>query len=648
VLFAPQTEDFFDATVTVSSTIDSETFTQTFEVAGAGLSPSGFVTIDTPTDFTVSVGQSDTQSLTIDNTLAIPVNVDLAISGTGFTLLSSSSFVLFPDGEDGEQREMVIEFAPTTDTAPFNGTLTVTAEAGLFQEVTPVALKGYGVSPAINVAPTALDFGTITVGGTTAPLQVTIVNSGLDTLTLISKRIIGTDRSDFAITTDTCPGELATSTGCYLELTFTASAADTSTADLEIRSSDGTTPTVTVDLTGTGGAGDADIDVTPAAIDLGNLPTLDAFSLLTIQAITVENTGLTDPLLVTNVEPVGNDENLFLILDSVLGVPTFPESVAAGATTTFWVVPVKLGIGPKVTTVEVSSNDTDEAVVTVAVTMNLEVGVPTLDATDEGGSNIRLPNVFPPGDPAALFNINDAIIETSPVIAALGIPSDLFLYVEGPTDTQLYDLTGATWGAVTTVAASLQQNLGDYNSGVVGGLAAILADVGDYDFTWGFDIIQDDAVNNVPIFYVEDTASIEIAPVPFSLGNFGFDDIDATSGAPATLPILFFAVDPGASVDNVDVFIWARDASGDYWYVDGGVWNGPDADTTNRDANPFWPNLPMPVAPFGFAGGAVYAGGFDPTSIDGAHRIYVSVDTAADGAWDAPVSQDFFTINVAP
>ncbi|MCX7783769.1 MAG: choice-of-anchor D domain-containing protein [Meiothermus sp.] len=69
-------------------------------------------------------------------------------------------------------------FKPT-QTGSFETTSSSSTNAGPIV----IKLKGTGVGPRLWVTPLELDFGTVVVGATSAPLTVTITNLGLSTLT---------------------------------------------------------------------------------------------------------------------------------------------------------------------------------------------------------------------------------------------------------------------------------------------------------------------------------------------------------------------------------------------------------------------------------------------------------------------------------
>ncbi len=129
-------------------------------------------------------------------------------------------------------------------------------------------------APEIRVTPTAIDYGDITVGDSSTPTTITIINEGVSNLNISG--IVLSDTTNYSLdeggTTYACsvvgyvvqPGD-----NCTVRVTFTptaASAPDPFNATVTISSDDGDEPTVPVNLTGTGGT---DSDGVPDSEEMG-------------------------------------------------------------------------------------------------------------------------------------------------------------------------------------------------------------------------------------------------------------------------------------------------------------------------------------------------------------------------------------------
>ncbi len=121
---------------------------------------------------------------------------------------------------------------------PLTGALTQIAEV-LTTGSVAVAISGTPVlassGPVAALSPTSVDFGNVTVGSTTAPLVVYVVNTGDQTLDFSSPAIsiTGTNSSDFQ-PTNTCGATLVPNQNCTISVNFTPSAAGTRSASLTI------------------------------------------------------------------------------------------------------------------------------------------------------------------------------------------------------------------------------------------------------------------------------------------------------------------------------------------------------------------------------------------------------------------------------
>jgi sugar lactone lactonase YvrE len=109
-----------------------------------------------------------------------------------------------------------------------------------------------------------LQFGTVSVGTTSAPQTVTFENTGNAPLTLSQTTYTAT--GNFTVTGGTCAGltTLASGATCTLTVTFTPPSATTYTGTIAVNSN-GTLPAQTINLVGTGAAV-ATLALTPATV----------------------------------------------------------------------------------------------------------------------------------------------------------------------------------------------------------------------------------------------------------------------------------------------------------------------------------------------------------------------------------------------
>ena len=115
-----------------------------------------------------------------------------------------------------------------------------------------IALSGKGVVQ-VSVTPSALSFGGITVGQTSATKVITVKNNLKTTLTFSGApfTFAGSDPGDFAQSATTCGSALAALAHCTVSITFTPTAQGVRTAVLNVADSGNPSPQ-TANLSGTG------------------------------------------------------------------------------------------------------------------------------------------------------------------------------------------------------------------------------------------------------------------------------------------------------------------------------------------------------------------------------------------------------------
>ncbi len=116
-----------------------------------------------------------------------------------------------------------------------------------------VALSGSVSGPYATLSPNPVSFPNQAATTTSAPIAVTLTNSGNQPLAGIAIRITGTNPSDFAATTgaNACPSSLAAGSTCSIYVTFTPAAAASYAATLSVADTASGSPQ-TAALTGTG------------------------------------------------------------------------------------------------------------------------------------------------------------------------------------------------------------------------------------------------------------------------------------------------------------------------------------------------------------------------------------------------------------
>jgi hypothetical protein len=118
------------------------------------------------------------------------------------------------------------------------------------------ATQGGGVlrygGPSIIPTPSAADFGTVTVGSSSAARTFTLYNTGAASRALLGKATAGAGAADFSVRNDTCPPSLGPSASCTFDVVFTPFASGMRSAILNVSSDDPFGPTYPIDIRGSG------------------------------------------------------------------------------------------------------------------------------------------------------------------------------------------------------------------------------------------------------------------------------------------------------------------------------------------------------------------------------------------------------------
>lgn len=166
-----------------------------------------------------------------------------------------------------ETCSVTVRFSPTLDGSK-SAVLTV-SHSGLNSPVS-VALFGQAIAvpmPAVSLSPASLTFGSQTVGSVSAPLTVTVQNTGNADLNIASVTLNGANASDF-ILGNGCTTPVAPGGTCTLQVSFAPTAGGTRTAQIQLVDDAPTSPQ-TVNLSGNGVS--ASLSFSPTSLSFGNV-----------------------------------------------------------------------------------------------------------------------------------------------------------------------------------------------------------------------------------------------------------------------------------------------------------------------------------------------------------------------------------------
>jgi FG-GAP-like repeat/Abnormal spindle-like microcephaly-assoc'd, ASPM-SPD-2-Hydin/Divergent InlB B-repeat domain len=195
---------------------------------------------------TVAIAVSSAaKTVTLTNVAATSLTImGIAITGTNAGDFSQTHTCLNSLAA-GASCTISIKFKPTAS-GTRGAALSVTDNAAGSPQT--VSLSGIGTTAKLS--PNSLNFGSVTVGTTTAAKTVTLTNAGTTTLTITGIAITGTNVSDFS-QTHTCTSSLAAGASCTISVKFKPTAKGARSAALSVSDNAAGTPQK-VALSGTG------------------------------------------------------------------------------------------------------------------------------------------------------------------------------------------------------------------------------------------------------------------------------------------------------------------------------------------------------------------------------------------------------------
>jgi hypothetical protein len=190
----------------------------------------------------ILVGASATLPVQVTNGSSSPATLG-SITTTGDYTVTGNCPAQGSQLSPGASCTLQITFAPTQA-----GTRTgaVSIASSLTALPLTINLTGSGAQSHLQITPTSLTFGSVTVGSS-SKLTLSLANTGTAPVSRIALSITG----DYVITTPCSTTTLASGASCAISVTFTPTAIGARTGTLSITSSDPNSP-LTVPLTGTG------------------------------------------------------------------------------------------------------------------------------------------------------------------------------------------------------------------------------------------------------------------------------------------------------------------------------------------------------------------------------------------------------------
>ena len=255
--------------------------TQKVSLSGSGEAPPTDTLSPNSLTFpaTIAGQMSAQQTVSIANTGGVPLTSIAATASGPFQVSGNCTTQLAANSSC----TIGVVFIPTA-VGTQTGILTI-ADALRTQTV---ALSGTGLPPPqFAVNPASLDFPVQSLGVASAPVSLTIGNTGGAAMANIGFQVAGISSASFATGTTSCGAILASGSSCTVQVIFTPAAAGGAAAALTISSSTLGVKAVQVPLTGTGHA-PAGLNVSPAQMTITST-TLGQASIP--QTATISNTG---------------------------------------------------------------------------------------------------------------------------------------------------------------------------------------------------------------------------------------------------------------------------------------------------------------------------------------------------------------------
>ena len=184
-----------------------------------------------------SINSKTSQALTYSNVGTKPVNITSVQVIGAFSQTNTCGGTVAA----GASCTFNVVYQPTSTGAQFGNLAINDTDVG-----SPHVVHLAGAAQAAVTAPTSLNFPSVPVGSSSAPLVVTVTNKGTVVLNVVSVVANG----DFSQSND-CGTELAVGAKCTLSVIFTPTLSGTRTGTLVFGDNDLTSPQI-VNLTGTG------------------------------------------------------------------------------------------------------------------------------------------------------------------------------------------------------------------------------------------------------------------------------------------------------------------------------------------------------------------------------------------------------------
>ncbi|HVI08183.1 MAG TPA: choice-of-anchor D domain-containing protein, partial [Candidatus Binatia bacterium] len=267
--------------------------TQVIAASGSGTQPGVNLSASSLTYGSQTVGTtSAAQTLTLTNNGTSALTVSSSSTSGDFAVSSSNCATLPATVSAGGNCQFAVTFIPST-----TGTRTGSLILGDSVGTQVVALSGTGSAPGVALAPSTLNFGTVTVG--TSSQQT--ANVTLDIATASSMHVTGMSVTGDYTIVNNCTSTVSPGGSCSVSVTFVPAATGTRTGTVLINYTVATTSgQLVLALTGTGTA--PGVSLSPSSLTFGSQLVSTSSA---AQSSTLTNTG-TSGLTGITITPIGD------------------------------------------------------------------------------------------------------------------------------------------------------------------------------------------------------------------------------------------------------------------------------------------------------------------------------------------------------
>ena len=353
------------------------------------------------------------QTITISNPAGVSFNIINIVASGNFTQTNDCGASLAA----GAQCTITVSFSPTS-TGLDAGAITLSDST----PSSPVAipLSGTAVNgPVLTASPDRAIFSSQTVGTSSKPLPVTLVNTGNSSLNITGISLAGQDSSDFT-QTNNCGASLAAGGACIVNVTFTPTMWGTRMAGIAVSGTEPGSPQ-SVELVGTALGPAAALNPTTLTFASQTVGTTS-----TAQTATLTNSG-NAPLNISGISASGdfaqtNTCGTSLAIGSSCQISvTFSPSAAGNATGNITIAQsgggpqtVALsGIGVAAPDFTVGLASGSQASQTIAAGQNAQFGIAVAPAgTFTGTVNLSC-SITPSATPAPTCSLSSSAVQLS-------------------------------------------------------------------------------------------------------------------------------------------------------------------------------------------------------------------------------------------